>query len=321
MNGHAHQHAFRGLNAREREGLVLCDRRGMLKASLAGLAGLSLPELLRQRAVASGKVPGGKSVILLWMAGGPSHIDTWDVKPDRPEINRGPFAAIATRLPGVRICEHLPRQAAMLDKFTIIRSVDARHSNHEPNKVFQTANLEAEGRTNPKAELYPAIGSVVARYHGANAPGMPPYIAFMRSRSHLAFAGYLGKRYDPFLANQATRLPIYSLIGEDTGQMTTAAAFSFPAGVDPQRIDERRNLLRDFDNLRSDLDTSGVMDAMDQYGQQAFELLLGQRARHAFDISREPDRVRDRYGKHLWCQQALLARRLVEGELRLSRWT
>ena len=117
----------------------------MLKASVAGLAGLSLPDILRARSpagCASSGAKNGKSVILLWMAGGPSHIDTWDVKPERPYVNRGPFSPIATRLPGVFICEHLPKQAAILDRFTLVRSVDARHSNHEPNQVFQTGSLD-----------------------------------------------------------------------------------------------------------------------------------------------------------------------------------
>ena len=157
---HSHQqHAFAALHAREREGLVLASRRNFLKASVAGLAGLSLPALLRLRATGSAAnqvTPAGKSVILLWMAGGPSHIDTWDPKPDRPEQNRGPFGVTATKLPGVRICEHLPKMAALLDRFTIIRSVDARTSNHEPNTVFQTGHLNAEPRENPLAHLYPA---------------------------------------------------------------------------------------------------------------------------------------------------------------------
>src|SRR5436190_4394731 len=193
--GHQHQHAFGHLNALDREGLTLVSRRNMMKASLAGLAGLTLPDLLRARE--SGKAPARRSVILLWMAGGPSHIDTWDPKPDRPEMNRGPFGTITTKLPGVRICEHLPKQAAMLDRFTLIRSVDARYSNHEPNRVFQTGYLEAAPRVNRVGHLCPAIGSLVAKHHGANHPAMPPYVAFMRAPSHLAFAGYLGKRYDP----------------------------------------------------------------------------------------------------------------------------
>ena len=115
------------------------------------------------------------------MTGGPSQIDTWDPKPDRPLQNRGPFGVIQTRLPGVLFCEHLPKMASMLDRCTIIRSVDARHSNHEPNRVFQTGHLDAEPRLDPSALMSPGIGSVVAKYSGANRSGMPPYVAFQTS--------------------------------------------------------------------------------------------------------------------------------------------
>jgi hypothetical protein len=313
--GHRHQHAFADFNALEREGLMILSRRNLLKAGLAGIAGLTVPRLLRSRAVAAeaGRaVRSNKSVILLWMAGGPSHIDTWDPKPDRPLENRGPFSVIGTKLPGIFLCEHLPKQAALLDKFTLIRSVDARHSNHEPNKVFQTGNLEAEPRKNRLGHLYPAIGSVVAKHRGPNHAAMPPYVAFMKSRSHLAFGGYLGNQYDPFIADQAARLPIYTNVGEDTGRMTEANLFQLPLGLTQERIAERRSLVKAFDRLRSGLDRSGSMGAMDRYGQQAVELVVGHRAQNAFDLSKEPDNVRDLYGKHLWCQQALLARRLVE---------
>ncbi len=312
----AHEaHAFAGFHGTVREGLALVDRRGMLKAGMAGMAGLSLPALLKARADAAWagkKMRGPKSVILLWMAGGPSHIDTWDSKPGRPEHNRGPFGVTQTKLPGVVICEHLPKQAAMLDKFTIIRSVDARHSNHEPNKVFQTANLAAEARTNPEAERYPALASIIAKHHGANHPSMPPYAAFMKSRSHLAFAGYLGKQYDPFLCDDAARLPIYTNVGVDTGAVTGGGLFQLPTGLSVDRLQERRTLLQQFDRMRAGLDLSGSMDALDVYQRQAVDMLRGERARNAFDLSREPQATRDRYGKHLWCQQALVARRLVE---------
>ena len=204
-------HAFGNYFGRMAEGLTCVSRRGLLKAGLAGVAGLSLPELLRVRALAketgSGLPGDAKSVILLWMAGGPSQIDTWDPKPDRPLQNRGPFAPIATKLPGVQICEHLPKQAAMMDKLTLIRSVSAKHSNHSPNTVFQTGNLAAEARTNGEAVKYPAIASVVAKFRGANHPAMPPYVTFMKSRSHLAFAGDLGKRNDPLIAAKASYFP------------------------------------------------------------------------------------------------------------------
>ncbi|HND54733.1 MAG TPA: DUF1501 domain-containing protein, partial [Pirellulaceae bacterium] len=246
-------------NARVREGVAVVDRRGMVKASLAGLAGLSLPSLLKARAQAagSGRAPDGKSVILLWMAGGPSHIDTWDPKPDRPVENRGPFGVIPTKTPGVNFCEYLPKQAAMSNKFTVIRSVDARNSNHEPNKVFQTANLEAEPRTNPKAEMYPSIASIVAKYHGANNPAMPPYVAFQKSRSHVAYAGYLGKRYDPFIAGQAARLPVYDLVGNDMGTVSGGDLFNLPTGLTADRIHNRRQLLDQFDQMRRGLDLGG----------------------------------------------------------------
>jgi hypothetical protein len=315
MNSHNHDHAFGTFNARRREGLVLHSRRNFLKASLAGIAGLSVPQLLHTQAQASaqgGPTRTGKSVILLWMAGGPSHIDTWDMKPDRPLENRGPFAPIATRVPGVRICEYLPKQAAMLDKFTIIRSMDATHSNHEPNMVMQTGNLEAAPRVNRTGHLYPAIGSIVAKHHGPNHPSMPAYAAFMRSRSHIAFSGYLGRQYDPFMAQQAATLPIYDLVGADTGQVSSPTLFRLAEGIDFERIHERRALLQSFDRVRSDLDSGGSMAAMDRYGQQAVEMIAGRRAQSAFDITREPVAVRERYGPHLWCQQTLLARRLVE---------
>src|ERR1019366_3046065 len=199
-------------------------------------------------------------------------------KPDRPLENRGPFAPIATRVPGVRICEYLPKQAAMLDKFTIIRSMDATHSNHEPNMVMQTGNLDAAPRVNREGHLFPAIGSIVAKQRGPNHPSMPAYAAFMRSRSHIAFAGYLGRQYDPFMAQQAAALPIYDLVGNDTGAVSNPTLFQMPAGIDFARIHERRALTQAFDGIRSEIDANGSMAAMDRYGQQAVEMIVGRRA-------------------------------------------
>ncbi len=154
------EHAFGSFGGTVREGLCLVGRRNMMKAGLAGMAGLSLPDLLWHRAHASeiGEgISSHRSVILLWMTGGPSHIDMWDMKPDRPLNNRGPFKPIPTAIPGEFICEHLPKQAAMLDKFTIIRSVDCKKSNHEPNMVMQTGHRDAAPRVNAKGDRYPAI--------------------------------------------------------------------------------------------------------------------------------------------------------------------
>lgn len=310
---HAHPHAFMSFNPLAREGLVVASRRNMLKVSMSGLAGISLPALLAQRAAAApARDAKAKSVILLWMTGGPSQIDTWDPKPERPFQNRGPFGVISTKLPGVQICEHLPKQAAMLDKFTLIRSVDCKKSNHEPNMVFQTGNLDAEPRVNKEAETYPAIASIIAQKRGVGESGLPPYVGFYRSRSHIAFGGAIGQQYDPFQGNTASQLPIYDLVGTDTGKRTSAEMFQFPKGLDFQRMLERRKLLGDLDGIRRQIDASGTMEATDVFQQQAVDLILGDKARQAFDLSREPEEVRERYGKHLWCQQALLARRLVE---------
>ena len=279
---------------RVRDGVVAHSRRSVLKAGLAGFGGLTLPALTKLRAEGKTK-SNNKSVILVWMTGGPSHIDTWDPKPDMPREIRGPFKTIATKLPGVRICEYLPKQAAMLDKFTIIRSVDCRFSNHEPNMVMQTANLANEPRTNPKAKDYPSFGSVVAKHHGANHPSMPPYVVLnMKSRAHVAWGGYLGTQYDPFDGNSA------------------AKAFQLPAGLTMERVRSRRTLSQQMDGLRAELDATGMMAAMDSFGQKAVDVVAGGRAQEAFDLSKEPQKVRDRYGEHDWAKQALLARRLVE---------
>ena len=307
-------HAFRNFHPLEQEGLTVLSRRNMLKAGLAGLAGLSLPGLLGARAEAAkiGRPISRKSVILLWMTGGPSQIDTWDPKPYRPFINRGPFAPISTALPGVIVCEHLPKQAAMMDRFTIIRSVDPRKSDHQPNQVMQTGHRSAAPRRNPDGHMYPAIASVVSKVRGANDPAMPPYVAFMKHPTHVAWGGFLGKRFDPMDGNKATVLPEYDLVGKRLDSTTGADLFRLPSGLSLDRLHDRRQLVKQIDQIRMGLDLSGSMDALDLYQQQAIDMVLGRNAQHAFDISREPKKNRDRYGDHLWCQQALLARRLVE---------
>ena len=302
---HSANHAFSSLNPRVREGVTVTGRRSLLKAGLAGMAGLTLPGLLEAREQSltreqSLKRTGQaslrqKSVILIWMTGGPSQIDTWDLKPQAPIEIRGPFSPIATALPGVQICEYLPLQAAMLDKMTLIRSVDCRFSNHEPNMVMQTANRDAEPRTNREADKFPALASIIARQRLENVPDMPPYVVLnMKSRSHVAWGGYLGHAYDPFLGN-------------DVGSL-----FSLPGGLTADRLQSRRQLTSDLDRLRRDLDLSGSMEASNRFTQQAVNMVTGTSARQAFDLSQEPEAIRQRYGDHEWCRQALLARRLVE---------
>lgn len=291
-------HAFHSFHARTNEGLTVCGRRSMLKASLAGIAGLSLPRLLQQRAAAAAEgrsMGSNRSVILLWMAGGPSHIDTWDMKPSAPVEIRGPFGHIPTRLPGVVLCEHLPKQAAMMDKLTLIRSVDARHSNHQPNQVMQTANSEAEPRLSPVGDKYPAIGSIVAQHRGANQPGMPAYAALnVLDRTHIAWGGWLGQQFDPFLGDKA------------------AGLFQLPAGLTDEHLMRRADLHRRMDVMQQTLGTAPAVQAADRFTQQAIEMVTGRRAQAAFDLARERPETVARYGDHPWCRHALLARRLVE---------
>jgi hypothetical protein len=293
-SGHRAPHAFMFMNPRVRDGVVVHGRRSVLKTSLAGLGGLTLPGLVKLRAEGKAK-SSNKSVILLWMTGGPSHIDTWDPKVNMPSEVRGPFKTIPTKLPGTHICEYLPKQAAMLDKFTIIRSVDCRQSNHEPNMVMQTANRAAEPRTNPKGHLYPAFGSIVAKHRGPNHPAMPPYVVLnMKSRSHVAWGGYLGTQYDPF------------------NGMVANKAFQLPSDLTMDRLQSRHTLSQQMDGLRADVDASGMLTAMDSFSQKAFDIVAGGRAQEAFDLTKEPKKVLEKYGEHDWAKQALLARRLVE---------
>ena len=296
--GHSHANAFADFHGTTREGLAVTDRRGMLKAGLAGMAGLSLPSLLKARAEAkqAGRKMGGhKSVILLWMCGGPSHIDTLDPKPHLPENKRGPFSTIPTTLPGVHVCEHLPKYAKITDKLTLIRSVDARGSNHQPNQVMQTGNRAAAPRANREGGMYPAISSIVGKMRGANHPGLPPSVHLnLRDRTHFAWGGWLGKKHDPF-------------VGDNVGKL-----FNLPSDVSVNRLDNRRALANSIERIRRGLDVNGDIEALDAFSQQAYDMVTGQRAREAFDITREPEKIRDRYGSHEWAQKALMARRLVE---------
>jgi len=308
-------HAFTHLNALEKEGVRVVSRRGVLKASLMGLGGLTVPELFRQQAEAKSAGRSSarkKSVILLWMSGGPSHIDTWDPKPERTWLNRGPFETIQTKLPGVFICEHLPKQAAMLDKFTIIRSVDCAKSSHEPNMVMQTGHRMAAPRTNPKGRMYPSLASLIAKFKGPNDASMPPYVAFNKGSSHIAGSGYLGKAYDPFQGNTVSAVPKYDLVGNFQGINKPAGVFKLLGNLSQKRVYDRSALSSSLDRLRSDIDQDGSMAALDFYNQQAIDMVIGQKAQNAFDISQESPETHAKYGKHGWCQKAMLARRLVE---------
>lgn len=275
-------------------------RRWTLQAGLAGIAGLSVPQFLSSRSAQSSDVPQtsakkATSVIQIWLSGGPSQIDMWDMKPEMPPEIRGPFQPISTCVPGVQICEHMPLQAAMMDKFAIIRSMDATASNHTPI-TFQAANPKAQrteiGR---QGGGYPSMGSVAAKFRGANAPGMPPFVALARSLAADVYgAGDLGHQYEPL------------------DGMKVDGKFAMPKGVEVPRLQDRDHLRRQLDLYRGQLETSVGFQQQDRYTQEAYELVLGGTARKAFDLSQESDETRNRYGRDSLGEKALLARRLVE---------
>ncbi len=275
------------------------SRRWFLRMGLSGLAGLSVPQLLRFQAQADaagvGTRRGPKSVILLWLSGGPSQIDMWDPKPNATEAVRGPFGTIPTRLPGVRFCEHLPRQAAMMDKLTVIRSMDCSSSDHTP--ITMQAGNSLARRTNDGRDGggYPSMGSVVAKFHGPNNPNMPAFVGLADDWvSDVWGAGNLGSAYQPVKGNDL------------------AGRFNLPAGVTINRLNDRNEVLQKLDRLKGQLDSGRVMDDLDRYSQTAIGMIRSGEAQRAFQLDKEDPRLRDAYGRDSLGTKALLARRLVE---------
>jgi hypothetical protein len=219
----------------------------------------------------------------------------WDMKPNMPPEIRGPFRPISTCVPGVEICEHLPLQAKMLDRYTIVRSMDASSSNHTPI-TFQAGNPKAQRtEVGRQGGGYPSMGAVAAKFRGANQPGMPPYVALANSMvSDIYGAGDLGQSFQPL------------------DGVRVNGRFSLPQGVEVPRLQDRDLLRKELDRYRRSLDLSTGFQQQDRYAQEAFDLVLGGAAQKAFDISLEPDSVRDRYGRDSMGEKTLLARRLVE---------
>ena len=284
-----------------RDLLRVGSRRWFLQAGLGGIAGLSLPVLLRQRAKAADTAASSetsskrKAVILFWLSGGPSHLDMWDPKPDAPQEIRGPFGVIPTSVPGVQFSEHLPLQAQIAHKLAIIRSVDCRASNHTPI-TMQAGNPLARRTDDGKdGGGYPSMGSVAAKFRGANAAGMPPFVGLAESWvADVWGAGQMGSHFEPVKGSEL------------------AGRFALPEGLNAARLQDRSSLRRQFDRLRHDWDTSHTMERLDDYGQQAVQMVLSGRTQKAFQLDEEPESLRNAYGRDSIGEKALLARRLVE---------
>jgi hypothetical protein len=270
------------------------SRRWFLQTGLAGITGLTLADTLRLRA-ANPIARERKSVILFWLSGGPSQIDTWDPKPDVSDNIRGPYTTIPTSVPGIRFCEHLPMQAKIAHKLSVLRAVDCSASNHTPI-TMQAGNPLARRTDNDKdGDGYPSMGSVAAKFRGPNVPNMPAFIGLADSwRADVWGAGHMGSVYEPVKGNE---LP---------GRLALAS------GLDVSRMEERGDLRRGFDTLRRDLDASAQAQQIDQYTAMAYDMVTSPAVRKAFDLSAESNRVRDAYGRISVGEKALLARRLVE---------
>src|SRR5262245_1885895 len=279
-----------------------CDgvsRRSFLKVGALAIGGLTLPGLLRLRAAAApGTSTARKSVILIWLAGGPSHIDMYDLKPNAPAEFRGEFKPIATNVTGIQVGEHLPRQGRIMDKLAILRSAYHTNAGHGMGSQWMLTGYQPTIEVNDN--IYPSTGSVVARMRGPNAPGLPAYVNLPRLLS-LGKAAYLGASYNPFAPDADPNTPGFQVRN-----------LRLPGAVDARRLGRRRELLKELDTIRRDIDTRGDLEGLDTFYRDGLEMVTNTRAQKAFDIASEPDRVRERYGRNDLGQCCLLARRLVE---------
>ncbi|MGA2866159.1 MAG: DUF1501 domain-containing protein [Verrucomicrobiota bacterium] len=273
-------------------------RRDFLRAGALGLLGFTLQDWLTMKAHGQAPEPKAKSVIQLWMAGGPTHLDTFDPKPEAGEAYCGPLKnPIATNVAGIRIGELLPLLAKQADKYSIIRSFTHSHGGHE------TATYVVQTGRNPSVELsYPAIGAVVALKKGQQCK-LPPYITLTSPIGRFSEAGFLGSNYKSFV----------------TGGDPNAAQFNVQGIVPPPdmtaaRLQQRRGLLQTVDALDRDMGGEKLVQSVNSFREQSYALVIGD-AKTAFDLSQEKKELRDRYGRHHFGQCCLLARRLVENEV------
>jgi hypothetical protein len=279
-------------------------RRDFLKIGAGGLFGLTLPQLLRLEALsapATGKQKRkANAVIMLWLGGGPSHQDMWDLKPDAPEGIRSLFKPISTKADGVRISEHLSKTAQAADKITIVRSLYHSIPAHGPATLFMTT-----GNKPTPALQYPSLGSLASKLLPAEK-GVPPYVSFNDNRRGMA--GYLGTAYNPFL--------VEGNAGGKGGSLRVRG-IQLPAGFTLQELEDRDKLFHGFDETFREADRSAdLVEGLDTFHKQALEILRSDRTKKAFDLAQERPGVRDRYGPSAFGGGALAARRLIEGGVR-----
>ncbi len=289
-------------------------RRATLKAGSLGVAGLALPDYLRAKAAQPTVGSGQKSVILIWLDGGPSQLETFDPKPNAPAEFRGPFGICKTKTPGVVISELMPNVAERFSKLSIVRSL-----HHDNGDHFAAAHWMTTGRFGStsinQAQKYPSVGSIVSRVRGTNKPGLPAYVGLPSAETVYLFPGYmgaayLGGAYNPFDVDRESKY-----LGAFGGARVRSPKWLSNLAATKEAVENtagKTSLLKQFDTLRRDIDQSGIMSTMDKYQQQAIELVMGSEARVAFDIDKEDPKSTDRYGQSPWGQYTMMARRLVE---------
>jgi hypothetical protein len=288
-----------------------CDgmsRRSFLELGVAGMASVGLPELLRAReaSAASGSPKKNTSVVLIWLDGGPSHMDLYDMKPDAPAEYRGIWRPIRTKVPGLDVTELFPKQARVTNKFSIVRSLHHDTGDHFAggHRMLTTKDLGVSGANTPTR--FPSIGAIVSRECGPRRRGLPAYVGVPHASSIGLNPGYfgahmLGAQHNPFQPG-----------GDPNAAHFAVANLNLAAGLSVERLEDRRSLVRHFDGARRHIDELVESRAMDRFAREAFDFVSGPAARRAFDIGKEDPRLRAKYGRDNWGQSTLLARRLVE---------
>jgi hypothetical protein len=287
-------------------------RRHLLKVGGLGLLGLHLPGLLRAAERGGNRKARAKAVIFLHQFGGPSCHDTFDMKPAAPDAVRGEFKPIASSLPGLSVCERLPRTARVMDKVTLVRGVRHEMKNHNSAGYYSLtghAPPSDDQRLRDSRDLFPAYGSVVDRLAPARA-GVPTFVAYpyvIRDGSVTPgqHASFLGKAHDPLFIAQDPNSPDFRL-----------PELSLPGNLSPERLSNRREVLRLIDRQTELLEFSARARGIDAHYERALTMLSSPGVKTAFDLSAEPAAVRDRYGRTTYGQGCLLARRLVEAGAR-----
>lgn len=287
-----------------------CDglsRRNFLRIGALGMGGLALPQLLRAEA-ASGQRPGNKSVIMIYLPGGPPHQDTFDLKLDAPVEVRGEFRPIPTSVPGFQICEHLPLLAKEAHRYAVIRSISDAIDDHSD---FMCQTGRRKNQQPPGG--WPTFGAAVSRVLGAADPAVPAFVGLEPRMQHRPYnaanAGYAGVSHDAFRP------------------AADAKSDMVLNGITAERLSDRRALLASFDRFRRDVDSSGLMAGLDGFNEQAFGMLTSSRLLEALNVEKEPAALRERYGKGdpkvhgdaapMLNEQFLIARRLVEAGARM----